>query len=782
MKRQILHCIIIVLTLASLYNKATAQNLVASYPLNGNANDISGNGLHGTIIGSPAFVDDRFGNANSAIEFPNYTAHRIEVDDNILLHVPSITIAAWVYIANINGLSSFIDKPLGNATSDSWHLGTLSGNYSSWLSNDPNNTNPLSQVASTIPNLAQWHYVVTTFNNTTKEHRLYIDAILQSTNIFNSTIGYDNSKMYLGVAIENGGLNFPMWGRLDDVQIFDADLSPAQINAAYISGLSFNNPGSGNAVSFTGNQDSYVQLPSLLNGTNIFSTDFWVKTGDNNSNSTYWMKPTLVGNANPSSNDGDFGIVINNGQIGVWSGMCSCGDQELQTTKVINDNAWHHVAAVSNGNDLVLYVDGVQLPGSISVAGGGLQTAARPWAIGKNNSCCSGGSPVNATIDEFRVWDIALTETQIRERMCKKNKPGDALYNNLVAGYSFNENLGATALNAKSLSHASLYNAARITSGAPVGDASAYDFTNATKAAGISDASGESFTATSTAGNPDGMQVYRVDEQPNTMNGVVSIGASDTYFGVFQCGGTSPQYNAVYNYSGNPYVTAGNEPNLALYKRADNAVTSWSNAAATLDVAANTLSVAGQSTEYILGSAGTLPLQLLLFTATKQGENALLQWKTTNEVSTSYFDVERSRDGLQFETIGRVAAVNNAGTNHYLFADNSPAKGINYYRLKQADMDGRYTNSTVTVVVFENTKATLSIYPNPAVNTIHIRYAADQKNVTLSIFDITGRKVFAKEFANQSIPEIDISALVKGVYTLQLNDGSRQLFSKLIKL
>ena len=781
MKKQILHCIFIMLLLASVYKKTVAQNLIANYPLNGNANDISGNGLNGTIIGSPQFVPDRFGNANCAIEFPNYVAHHIEIDDNILLHTPSITIAAWVYISGVNTLSSFIDKPLGNVTSDSWHLGTRSGNYSSWLSNDPNNPNPISQVESAIPNLFQWHYVVTTFNNATKEHRIYIDAVLQSTNIFNSSIGYDNNKMYLGTAVENGGLSFPMWGRLDDVKIFDADLSPAQISAAYANGLPYNNPGSGNAVSFTGNQDSYIQLPSLLNGTNIFSTDFWVKTTDNNSAGTYWQKPTLVGNASPSSNDGDFGIVVNNGQIGVWSGICSCGDQELQTTKVINDDKWHHVAVVSDGNNLVLYVDGVQMPGSISVAGGTLQTAARPWAIGKNNSCCSAGSPVNASIDEFRVWDIALTETQIRERMCRKIKNSDPLYNNLFAAYNFNENSGVSALNAKSIGHAVLYNAARMTSGAPVGDAAAYDFTSVTKTAGISHAGGESFSVTSTTGNPDGIQVYRVDEQPNSINGVVSIGNADKYFGVFQSGGTSPQYNAVYNYTGNPNVTAANEHTLALYKRTDNAVTSWANGIATLDMVANTLTLTGQSTEYILGSAGTLPLQLLSFTATKQGKNALLQWKTTNEVNTLQFEVERSTDGLNFEKISKVTASNSSGTHNYMYTDNTPANGINYYRLKQVDSDGHYIYSAVAVVVFEKNTA-LNIYPNPAADRIAIEYAGDQKKVTLIIFDGTGRKVFTKEFVNQNILQADISGLVKGVYTLQLNNGAGQSFSKLIKL
>ncbi|MBS1496154.1 MAG: T9SS type A sorting domain-containing protein [Bacteroidetes bacterium] len=785
MKKQILLLGLATLLSVVMYQYTNAQNLIASYPLNGNANDISGNSLNGTIIGSPGFVADRFGNANSAILFTGNTSERIEINDNALLHTPSISIAAWVKEIGITTiLKTIIDKPLGTGIADSWHFGVNTNGgyfYSSWIMNDPGFTS-YSQITAPL-NVGDWHYVVTTFDNVSKLHKLYVDGFLRASNTFNSTIGYDNSKMYIGAALENNALNFPMDGELDDIKIYDGALTAQQISNEYATGTSYNNAGSGSALYFEGTANQYyAQLPSLLDGTNIFSVDFWVKTTDNNSNPTYWLKPTLVGNANPAAPDGDFGITLNNGQIGVWSGISSSGDQDLQTTKAINDDKWHHVAAVSDGTNLVLYVDGMLLPGSISTAGGTLKTAAWPWFIGKSNSCCSNGSPVNATIDEFRVWNVALTQTQIRDRMCKKITNSDGLYNNLLAYYPFNETIGTGLVDSKNFYNGFLNAGARVISGAPVGDASANDYVNTIKTVSISHASGENFTVTSSSGNPDGIQVYRVDMQPNTLNGTTVLGSMNKYFGVFQAGGTAPQYNAVYNYTGNTDVTAGNENSLALYKRADNSITSWLNSAATQDMSANTLSVSGQSTEYILGIANILPLHLLYFTATKQEQKALLQWQTTNEINCSHFEIQRSSNRIDFTKIGSTPAANSSGTHSYSFTDNLPVSGINYYRLVQVDLDGRFTYSPIVKLEFETNSQGIHVYPNPAANKISIAYTGHQKNVTLSIFDANGKQVMLKTFSNQGLLQTDVSMLTNGVYIVLLNDEAQQTQTKFIKL
>jgi len=125
MKKQLLFPFFIVMTLGFIgsCHPAAAQTLVASYPLNGNANDVSGNGLNGIINGTLTPVADKYGNANSAMSFPGNGY--ISVADNALLRPGSISISCWAKVGATNLLNSFVDKAIGNCINDSWQLEQL---------------------------------------------------------------------------------------------------------------------------------------------------------------------------------------------------------------------------------------------------------------------------------------------------------------------------------------------------------------------------------------------------------------------------------------------------------------------------------------------------------------------------------------------------------------------------------------------------------------------------------------------------------------------------------
>jgi hypothetical protein len=348
-------------------------------------------------------------------------------------------------------------------------------------------------------------------------------------------------------------------------------------------------PGSGHAITLDGNDD-YIQLPPILNGAQQFTIDFWIKTSENRSNGTFWQKPTIIGNANPSAPDGDFGITTDHGQLGVWSGFC-CGDQAMQTTTSIHDNQWHHVAAVNNGSQLVLYVDGILLPGSIPTNNGSIQNIARPWRIGMNNSCCSGGSPHAGTVDEFRFWNIALSETQLRERMCRKITDSDPLYNNMAAYFNFDETATSNAIDAsKEPNIATLQNGAnRILSGAPIGNTSAYIYNGNSSALNlIHPTRGDQMDAAVVSGNASGLQLYCVTERPNTQMGIDTLNGNDAYYGVFTVNGNAAQVQVTHHYTGVPNIT--NENALNLYQRERNDNSPWSNSLANLNTINHTLS------------------------------------------------------------------------------------------------------------------------------------------------------------------------------------------------
>ena len=119
---------------------------------------------------------------------------------------------------------------------------------------------------------------------------------------------------------------------------------------------------------------------------------------------------------------------------------------------------------------------------------------------------------------------------------------------------------------------------------------------------------GDAITATTTSGTITGIQVYRADDNAVRTGSTVPSGYTldpSRFWGV-KAYGTTPIYTLVYNYTGNPAVT--NENGLKLVKRNDISVPAWTDALATLDMNANTLTVTGATgTEYALAISTLTP-------------------------------------------------------------------------------------------------------------------------------------------------------------------------------
>jgi hypothetical protein len=121
---------------------------------------------------------------------------------------------------------------------------------------------------------------------------------------------------------------------------------------------------------------------------------------------------------------------------------------------------------------------------------------------------------------------------------------------------------------------------------------------------------------------------------------------------------------------------------------------------------------------YTIKWIGTLPVKMLYFKADKQGnDQAILKWATASELDNDHFEIERSADAQVWNKIGEVKGNGTTSEQHdYSFVDAQPVSGVNYYRLKQVDVDGHFTFSDVTEVQFDNIAVSpidLSIYPNP---------------------------------------------------------------------
>ncbi|MGN6616210.1 MAG: ELWxxDGT repeat protein [Ilyomonas sp.] len=171
----------------------------------------------------------------------------------------------------------------------------------------------------------------------------------------------------------------------------------------------------------------------------------------------------------------------------------------------------------------------------------------------------------------------------------------------------------------------------------------------------------------------------------------------------------------------------------------------------------------------------TLPVSLLDFTAVQAGKAVDLKWSTTKEINTSYFDVERSKDGAQFEYIGKVNAVGNSRElNNYTFNDMN-AFSLNaekiFYRLKIADKDGKLTYSPVALINFTNDARSFYAYPVPAKDHINVVLNSNAHSAEIKITDQAGKQVLSKQISiaqNGSQTRINVANLKSGVYYLQV--------------
>jgi glucose/arabinose dehydrogenase len=182
-----------------------------------------------------------------------------------------------------------------------------------------------------------------------------------------------------------------------------------------------------------------------------------------------------------------------------------------------------------------------------------------------------------------------------------------------------------------------------------------------------------------------------------------------------------------------------------------------------------------------------LPVKLTSFSVAAQGNDNVLSWLTTDEVSLLKFEVERSYDGRTFDKIGSVNARPAGGSNNYNFTDDNFLDGYIYYRLRMVDADGKFAYSfIVRVLRGSKANAELTISPNPFKS--EFLFGADFKNagmVNMRIIDSKGavartiRQQVSEGFNSFQVDKLE--TLPKGVYFLEVIQGDDVRKAKIIK-
>jgi hypothetical protein len=175
-----------------------------------------------------------------------------------------------------------------------------------------------------------------------------------------------------------------------------------------------------------------------------------------------------------------------------------------------------------------------------------------------------------------------------------------------------------------------------------------------------------------------------------------------------------------------------------------------------------------------------IPVKLIKFEGHPLSKNVELTWSTASEQQSDRFEVQRSTDGKTFSKIGDLKGQGTTTAQHtYQLLDESPFSGINYYRLKQVDLNGQFEFSKTISVDMLNVGKTISVYPNPVKDKVTIETTITG-DYTIELFDITG-KLLQRHQAQESVFQLVTNDLVNGVYIISVTSQAVQKTFKIVK-
>lgn len=160
-----------------------------------------------------------------------------------------------------------------------------------------------------------------------------------------------------------------------------------------------------------------------------------------------------------------------------------------------------------------------------------------------------------------------------------------------------------------------------------------------------------------------------------------------------------------------------------------------------------------------------------------EGRTAVLTWETATETNNQGFEIQRSRDGFEWQTLSwqEGSGTSNA-LSTYAYTDYNTYRGINYYRLLQLDFNGASAYSPA-VSITTTAVNTIDVYPNPASDFLIVSGLDGRTMDEVAIHDLNGKEVLRLTDTNNMI---DVSNLQPGMYVAVIIAGFDEKFIKLM--
>ena len=179
----------------------------------------------------------------------------------------------------------------------------------------------------------------------------------------------------------------------------------------------------------------------------------------------------------------------------------------------------------------------------------------------------------------------------------------------------------------------------------------------------------------------------------------------------------------------------------------------------------------------------TLPISLLSFTGYAMGFENLLNWRTASELNNDYFEIQKSSNGKDFITFGKInGAGNSSETLEYSFIDRTPFSPTTYYRLNQNDYDGHHDYSNI-IAIANDASDYFNVFPNPSLDgNINVSFSSySQTEINVAIYTISGQEILTDKITDpQDFNQRTYQLPTKGIYTIVVSAGAFYEVKKVI--
>ncbi|TRX47200.1 T9SS type A sorting domain-containing protein [Fulvivirga sp. M361] len=178
-----------------------------------------------------------------------------------------------------------------------------------------------------------------------------------------------------------------------------------------------------------------------------------------------------------------------------------------------------------------------------------------------------------------------------------------------------------------------------------------------------------------------------------------------------------------------------------------------------------------------------LPVELLYFVARAEKNSFMvdLEWATSTELNSDYFTIERSLNGVDFDSIGyHKAAGNSQHIIKYTWSFLKLDEGNIYYRLKEVGRDGTYTYFDVISSVTVSSNG-LQVSPNPVHgNILNIRVENPSERKQMFLYDTSGQLIRTIDI-NNVLTRVELEQhLSPGIYLLKSTSNGSEKPTKII--